>query len=99
MDVIFNFVNLEKSDALESFTREKLTKVQNKYDWIVKADVYFKKDENQKPNGYISEIRLSAPGPEIFAESNEDSFEASISKTVKDIDRQCAKRKSKMKTH
>lgn len=99
MDVIFNFVNLEKSEALETFTRNKLNKVENKYDWIVKADVYFKKDENQKPNGYISEVRLSAPGPELFAESNEDSFEASIAKTVKDVERQCSKRKSKMSTH
>ncbi|MCP9200409.1 HPF/RaiA family ribosome-associated protein [Gramella sp. GC03-9] len=99
MEAIFEFVNVDKSEALESFTQKKLDKIENKYDWIVRANVYLKRDENQKPKGYISEIRLSAPGPEIFAKSNENSFEASVAETVSDLDRQCSKRKSKMNTH
>lgn len=99
MEAIFEFVNIDKSDSLEAFTQKKLDKIENKYDWVVRANVFFKKDENQKPNGYITEIRLSAPGPEIFAESNENSFEASVAQTAKDIERQCSKRKSKMSTH
>ena len=99
MEAIFEFVNVEKSQSLESFTQKKLDKLENKYNWIVRANVYFKKDENQKPNGYISEIRLSAPGPEIFAQSNENSFEASVAETVSDVERQCSKRKAKMSTH
>ncbi|WP_300437501.1 HPF/RaiA family ribosome-associated protein [Christiangramia sp.] len=99
METIFEFVNIDKSQNLEAFTQKKLNKLENKYDWIVRANIYFKRDENQKPNGYISEIRLSAPGPEIFAQSNENSFESSIANTVSDLDRQCDKRKAKMSTH
>lgn len=99
MEAIFEFVNVDKSQTLETFTQKKLDKVENKYDWIVRANVYFKRDENQKPNGYITEIRLSAPGPEIFAQSNENSFEASVAETVRDLERQCSKRKAKMNTH
>lgn len=99
METIFEFVNINKSETLEAFTQKKLNKLENKYDWIVRANIYFKRDENQKPNGYISEIRLSAPGPEIFAQSNENSFESSVSNTVSDLDRQCEKRKAKMSTH
>ena len=99
MEAIFEFVNIDKSNNLEAFTLKKLNKLENKYDWIVRANVYFKRDENQKPNGYITEIRLSAPGPEIFAQSNENSFEAAIAETVSDLDRQCSKRKAKMSTH
>ncbi len=99
MEAIFEFVNIDKSESLEAFTQKKLDKIENKYDWVVRANVFFKRDENQKPNGYITEIRLSAPGSEIFAESNEDSFEASIAQTANDIERQCSKRKSKMSTH
>lgn len=99
MEAIFEFVNIDKSNNLEAFTQKKLDKIENKYDWVVRANVYFKRDENQKPNGYITEIRLSAPGPEIFAQSNENSFEASIAKTASDIERQCDKRKAKMSTH
>ena len=99
MEAIFEYVNISKSESLEAFAQKKLDKLENKYDWIVRANVYFKIDENQKPNGYISEVRLSAPGPEIFAESNENSFEASFAQTAKDLDRQLDKRKAKMKTH
>ncbi|MCM4156818.1 HPF/RaiA family ribosome-associated protein [Gramella sp. AN32] len=99
MEAIFEYVNISKNESLEAFAQKKLDKLENKYDWIVRANVYFKIDENQKPNGYISEVRLSAPGPEIFAESNENSFEASIAETTRDLDRQLDKRKAKMKTH
>lgn len=99
MEAIFEFVQLSKSESLESFTNRKLDKLENKYNWIVRANVFFKRDENQKPNGYICEIRLSVPGPEIFAQSNEDSFEAAAAQTVKDLERQCSKRKAKMTSH
>lgn len=99
MEAIFEFVQLEKSDSLESFTQKKLDKLENKFNWIVRANVFFKRDENQKPDGYICEIRLSAPGPEIFAQSNENSFEAAVAQTVKDLERQCSKRKDKMTAH
>ncbi|MFV8225823.1 HPF/RaiA family ribosome-associated protein [Christiangramia aquimixticola] len=99
METIFEFVGLDRSQSLEAFTKKKLEKLENKYDWIVRANIYFKRDENQKPNGYISEIRLSAPGPEIYADSNENSFEASIAETVRDVEKQCSKRKAKMSTH
>ena len=99
MEAIFEFVNIDKSESLQAFTQKKLDKIENKYDWVVRANVFFKKDDNQKPNGYITEIRLSAPGPEIFSESNENSFEASVAQTANDIERQCSKRKAKMSTH
>ncbi|AVR46363.1 ribosome-associated translation inhibitor RaiA [Christiangramia fulva] len=99
MEAIFEFVQLDKSENLESFTQKKLNKLENKYNWIVRANVFFKRDENQKPDGYICEIKLSVPGPEIFAQSNENSFEAAIAQTVSDLERQCSKRKAKMTSH
>jgi len=42
---------------------------------------------------------LSAPGLQIFAESNENSFEAATSETIRDLERQLSKRKGQMKTH
>ena len=51
------------------------------------------------PKGFICNIRLSVPGPQVFAESNETSFEAAIAETVSDLDRQLSKRKAQMNTH
>jgi len=47
----------------------------------------------------ICNIRLSAPGPRLFAQSSKGSFEASIADSVDDLQRQLEKRKAKMKTH
>ncbi|NNG09200.1 MAG: HPF/RaiA family ribosome-associated protein, partial [Arenibacter sp.] len=70
------------------------------YDFIVRADVFFKKENTSSPNtGLICNIRLSAPGPRLFAESNNGKFEMSIAASVQDLERQLEKRKSKMKTH
>ncbi|SKB32231.1 putative sigma-54 modulation protein [Salegentibacter holothuriorum] len=99
MEAIYQFVKLEKSESLQEFAQKKLDKLEVKYDFIVRAEVYFKKQEGQDPNGYICNIKLSVPGPQLFAESNENSYEAATAETVKDLDRQLAKKKSQMKTH
>ncbi|MBZ9631738.1 ribosome-associated translation inhibitor RaiA [Salegentibacter sp. LM13S] len=99
MEAIYQFVKLDKSEQLQDFAQKKLDKLETKYDWIVKAQVYFKKEEAQDPKGYICNIKLSAPGPQIFAESNENSFESATAETVRDLERQLSKRKGQMKTH
>ncbi|TVZ28283.1 putative sigma-54 modulation protein [Gillisia sp. Hel_I_86] len=99
MEAIFQFVQLTKSERLEELTQQKLDKLENKYDWVIRADVFFKKQDGEEPKGFICNIRLSVPGPQVFAESNETSFEAAIAETVSDLDRQLSKRKAQMKTY
>tara|TARA_R100000935_G_scaffold50690_1_gene76738 strand:- start:1861 stop:2160 length:300 start_codon:yes stop_codon:yes gene_type:complete len=99
MEAIFQFVQLTKSERLEELTQKKLDKLENKYDWIIRADVFFKKQEGMDPKGFICNIKLSVPGPQVFAESNESSFEAAMAETVSDLDRQLSKRKAQMNTH
>jgi ribosomal subunit interface protein len=99
MDAIFQFVDLAKSERLEELTRGKLDKLENKYDWITRAEVHFKKLDAKEPQGFICNIKLSVPGNQIFAESDEESFEAAMAQTVKDLDRQLAKKKGQMMTH
>ena len=99
MEAIFQFVQLTRKENLEAFTQEKLDKLENKYDWIVKAQVYFKKQDGQDPKGFICNIKLSVPGPQIFAESNEESFEAAGAETIRDLEKQLSKKKGQMKTY
>ena len=99
MEAIYQFVKLDKSESLQDFAQKKLDKLEVKYDFIVRAEVYFKKEEAQDPDGYICNIKLSIPGPQLFAESNKDSFEAAVAASVKELDTQLAKKKSQMKTH
>lgn len=99
MDARFQYVKLERSESLEEFTQKKLDKLETKYDWLISAEVHFKRHEPEEPKGYICNISLSGPGPIIFAESNEESYEAAAAETVRDLEKQLSKRKGQMKSY
>ncbi len=100
MNINFEYHEIAASPRLEAFAAEKLNKLESKYDFIISADVYFKKENTSSPeNGKICSVRLSLPGPSIFAETSTASLEASISKVVTELKVQLQKRKEKMKTH
>ncbi|MBR9915553.1 MAG: ribosome-associated translation inhibitor RaiA [Algicola sp.] len=99
MSVNFQYVDVDVSDTLSAFTEEKLNKIFNRYEFIVGADVFFKKDPNEPVNNKICNIRLSLPGPRLFATSNEKQYEVAVRSTISDLERQLKKRKEIFKTH
>ena len=100
MQVIFEYHDVAQSDRLEAVAKEKLESLQDKFDMVHRADVFFKNENTSSDEtGHICNIRLSLPGPRLFAESSNESFESSIQETVNDLDRQLRKRKEKMKSH
>jgi putative sigma-54 modulation protein len=97
MDINFQYDAVKASDRLEIMAAQKLNKLLDKYDFIIRADVFFKKENSSNPDkGRICNIRISAPGPRLFAEASHGSFEASIAEAVGDLERQLRKRKEKM---
>ncbi|MEZ4971210.1 MAG: ribosome-associated translation inhibitor RaiA [Flavobacteriaceae bacterium] len=100
MNINFEYDDVKASARLEELATRKLEKLEDKYDFIVRADVFFKKENTSTPNtGLICNIRLSAPGPRLFAESNNAKFEMAIAASVEELERQLEKRKGKMKAH
>ena len=98
MNIIFEYHNVSASARLEEFTSKHINKLVDKYDFIVRADVFFKTENTPEENkGKICNIRLSAPGPRLFAEASHGSFEASIKESVGDLERQLRKRKEKFR--
>ena len=57
------------SESMSDIVIAKLEKLAKKYDWVIKADVFFKLENDPSKMGKICEIRLSAPGPQLFAKS------------------------------
>ena len=57
------------------------------------CDTVLKKENTKRGRGKLCEIKLSLPGPTIFASSNEDRFEVSIAETIRDLEIQLKKRK------
>ena len=99
MKVTVQFLNVEKSPYVEELLMKKLNKVFKKYDWIIQANVFYKLEKESVGKGKICEIRLSVPGPRIFASSDEESFEKATDETINDLERQLKTRKGDMKPH
>ncbi|WCO02974.1 ribosome hibernation-promoting factor, HPF/YfiA family [Psychroserpens ponticola] len=99
MTINFRYVNVDISETLNAFTEEKLSKLSNRYEFLIGATVRFKHDENSHSKGKICDIELSLPGPRLFATSDEAKYEVAVRETISDLEKQLKKRKEVYKTH
>jgi putative sigma-54 modulation protein len=99
MKVTVQFIDMEKSPYVEELLMKKLNKLFKRYDWIHKAHVFYKMEKGSAGKGRICEIRLSVPGPRLFASSDEESFEKATDETIKDLKRLLKTRKGDMNPH
>jgi len=97
MQIVFEYDNVAQSDRLEQIAKEKLEKVSNKYDMVIRADVFFKEENTSSDQvGKICGIRLSLPGPRLFADSSKENFVNAIGESVENLERQLRKQKEKI---
>jgi len=99
MEVHVQYQKMMTSESLTELLMKKLEGLETKYSWLIKANVLFKSENNSSGAGKICEIELSAPGPRIFAKSDTDDFEKSMSKTIEDLGRQLEKRQATFTAH
>ena len=100
MTVNYEYDGVTASTELETYVNGKLKKLFNKYEFVVRADVFFKTENTSDRNSKMkTSIRLSAPGPRLFADTSSDSFHKSASEVVTALERQLNKRKDAMQTH
>lgn len=100
MNINFEYDEVQASARLEELATGKLVKLISRFDFIVGCDVRFAYENTSEPDsGKICRIRLSVPGPRLFAEASHGAFEKSIAEVVSDLERQLKKRKDKMNTH
>lgn len=99
MEIIIQFVQTAKRAKAEELIQDKLDGLAKRYDWLIRADVFFKEEKAMDEKGKICDVRLSCPGPQLFASSNENTFEAAVMETISDLEIQLKKRKSQMTEH
>ena len=99
MTINIQYVKMPTSEAMSEYVENKLQKLAEKYDWLIRADVSFKMENNVYGKGNICEMELSLPGPKIFATSKETTFEAAAKETISDLEKQLKKRIAKFTTH
>lgn len=93
------FLDMPTSEAMTEYITEKLGKLEQKYDWIISANVSIEKRNDPKGKGKVCKMELSLPGLRIYAESDESNYEASVKETLKDLEIQLKKRKETYKTY
>ncbi len=99
MQVIFEYHDVSASERLEALATEKLEQLKLKFDFVHRADVFFKTENRSDSEEQICDIRLSLPGPRIFTSTNANSFSAAITETINDLEDQLRKKKEKMKSY
>ena len=99
MKLNIQFVQTAQRRLVEKLVTDKLENLGQKFDWIIGADVFFKEEKDTYGKGKICDIRLSLPGPRIFASSDEEGFEESVAETIRDLEIQLKKRKAEMQSH
>ena len=99
MKLNIQFVQTAQRRSIEKLVTDKLEDLGQKFDWIIGADVFFKEEKDTYGKGKICDIRLSLPGPRIFASSDEEGFEESVAETIRDLEIQLKKRKAEMQSH
>ena len=95
MTISIQYLQMPTSESLSEMTTRNLEKLAHKYKFLIRSDVTFKLGNGTDGKDKICEIELSAPGPRLFAKSNEDSFEKAMVETLNDLERQLRKRKEK----
>lgn len=99
MKTNIQFLHSANNGKLADFIQKKMKPLMEKYDWLIKANVVIKNEKDQTFKGKICEIEISAPGPRIFASSNNESHEAAVVDTISVLERQLQKRKAKFNAH
>ncbi|TRZ44318.1 ribosome hibernation-promoting factor, HPF/YfiA family [Robertkochia solimangrovi] len=99
MTINIQFVRVDKNNFASALMEKKLEKLAEKFEWIIKAEVIFKEENDRKGKGSICEVTLSVPGPLIFAASKAENHEKALDQTINELKTQLNKRKAGMKAH
>ena len=95
MKIIIQSIHFEAEKRVYDLVRKKLDKLGETYDWILNGTVFLKIDKNDKDKDKVVEIKLSVPGPYIYADAREESFDLAINSAIEGVRRQLKKLKEK----
>ena len=95
MKVRFKSVHFSADQKLIVFIEAKLMKLGLFYDRIIDGEVFLRLDKSEDTQNKTVEIKLNAPGKELFAKKKSKSFEEAADAVVAALKRQISKHKSK----
>ena len=98
MNLILSTHNLTLTKAIEDHIISRISKLEHLARFAINARVTLEHDHTKVPERAFScSIRLTIPGPDLFAEDAESDLYAAIDLVAKKLEQQIRKRHSKFK--
>ncbi|MCQ2251056.1 MAG: ribosome-associated translation inhibitor RaiA [Bacteroidales bacterium] len=99
MNVTIEAIHFNASAQLEEFIQDKVSKLAQVADDIIKAEVFLSLERSQSVNydSKVAKVRVEVPGGAIFAEKKSKTFEESTDTAIEALRVQLLKRKEKQK--
>jgi putative sigma-54 modulation protein len=97
MKVLISSLHFKADAKLESFIREKVSKVSSLFDGVISSDVILKVDQSSSNDNKIAEIRIQIPGNDLFAKKQAKTFEEAIDSASDALKKQITRHKEKVK--
>ena len=98
MKLILSTHNVTLTKAIEDHILSRIEKLEHFDRWAINARVTLEHDHTKVPErAFTCSIRLTVPGPDLFAEDSESDLYAAIDLVTKKIEQQIRKRRSKFK--
>ncbi len=99
MNVTIEAIHFNASAQLEEFIQDKVSKLAQVADDIIKAEVFLSLERSQSVNydSKVAKVRVEVPGGAIFAEKKSKTFEESTDTAIEALRVQLIKRKETQK--
>jgi putative sigma-54 modulation protein len=97
MEVKIKSIHFDATEKLESFIEKKVSKLEQFYDGILKADVVLKIVKPETAKNKDVSIRLKIKSGDCFAEKICDTFEEGVDLAVEALEKQLLKFKEKIR--
>lgn len=97
MKVSISSLHFKADVKLESFIREKVTKIASLFDGVIGSEVTLKLDQSSTNENKIAEVRIMIPGNDLFAKKQAKSFEEAIDNATDALKKQITRHKEKVK--
>jgi len=88
-------IHFDADHKLISFIEDKLGKLGQFHDRIIRSEVFLRLDHSDVNENKIAEIRLSIPGKDLFARKQCRTFEEATDTAVEALRRQIDKHKTR----
>jgi putative sigma-54 modulation protein len=97
MQIVTNGRNIELTEAIKNYIQEKVSRLENHYDFIQEIHIILEIEKNPRISAnQLAEATVHVPGAVVRVESGSENLYASIDSLVDKIERSLRKHKTKL---